>query len=227
MKLRWLEPLLIKIVPVIIEIYSNILGATTRVSYVGSEDAPSFKRLRRLNGGCIFTCWHSRFFFITYSSRRGRYTSMVSASNDGELVARALKKMRSHVIRGSSRRQGREALHRMVKLLRSNQFVFILPDAPTGPRHVVKPGVIRMAQLSGKPILPLSFSTTKGVFFSSWDRFLLPLPFGKAVYTFSDLIHVPSELTSDQFEQKRLELEQTLKHLRAQADKICGRNHET
>src|SRR5690606_16267885 len=83
------------------------------------------------------------------------------------------------VIRGSSTRTGARALRDYYQLL-VNEGVspVITPDGPTGPRHRFKPGGLLLAQLSGRPLLPMAFAATRAWQFG-WDRFVLPWPFSR------------------------------------------------
>jgi hypothetical protein len=58
------------------------------------------------------------------------------------------------------------------------------PDGPRGPRHQVKDGVVQLARVTGRPIVPMAFACSKGHRFNSWDHFLLPFPWGKGAYSF-------------------------------------------
>jgi hypothetical protein len=56
----------------------------------------------------------------------------------------------------------------------------------------------------------------------SWDRFLLPLPFGRGVYAWGEAIEVPRDADAPAREAARRELEDRLNALTTEADRICG-----
>ena len=87
-------------------------------------------------------------------------------------------------VRGSSSRGARAALKQMITLGKSPYDLVFTPDGPRGPRHEVKPGVGQLAKLTGRPVVPMAFACSRGHRFASWDRFLVPFPFARAVYTF-------------------------------------------
>ena len=91
------------------------------------------------------------------------------------------------------------------------------------PRMRVSPGTIALAKLSGAPLLPTTFSSTKGKIFRSWDRFFLAGLFGKGVFLWGDPIYVPRDADAAQMERLRLVLEDTLNTLTRSADDQCGR----
>ena len=121
-------------------------------------------------------------------------------------------------------RGGRKALLNIVKTLKRGESAGITPDGPRGPRYHASLGVIQMARLGGAGIMPISYSSTQGLSMKSWDRFFLPLPFGKGVIMYGRMIEVAGSPKSD--EQLRQELENSLKDLTRKADLYCGREIE-
>jgi lysophospholipid acyltransferase (LPLAT)-like uncharacterized protein len=59
--------------------------------------------------------------------------------------------------------------------------VVMTPDGPRGPRRVAAPGVAQLAALSGVPVLPCSAQTSRRWQMKSWDRMVIPRPFGRGV----------------------------------------------
>ena len=108
----------------------------------------------------------------------------------------------------------------MIRALKEKKSIGITPDGPRGPRYQVHPSIIQMARLGEAVVFPVSYSSTRGKFMGSWDRFFLPLPFGKGVIMYGAPIEVIGSSKSD--EELRLELEDALKELTRQADAYCG-----
>ncbi len=226
MKIRWLQPLLLNFIPRIAAGFSCVMGHTTELTIIGPPNVSNKQQFFSWPQGVIYCCWHSRFFYYSFFGRGQRVITMISASKDGELIVRTIAQMRLYAVRGSSSKLGHEALHELEILLRENNRVLMIPDGPRGPNEHLKPGVIRLAQLTGRPILPMTFSSTHGIFFSSWDRFFLPLPGGKGVMVLGEPVYVPATLTQDEFEETRIHVENVMKRIRCQADQLCGRNPE-
>ena len=111
-----------------------------------------------------------------------------------------------------------------VKALKNGASVGITPDGPRGPRYQASLGIIVMARLAGVDILPVSYSSTKGTFIKSWDRFFLPFPFGRGVFVCGSGIKVADSTKSD--EELRQQLENSLKKLTQMADLYCGHTVE-
>ena len=135
---------------------------------------------------------------------------MVSASRDGEKLARVLEKFNLICVRGSSSRRGKEALLEMTRHVHAGHDAGITPDGPRGPKYQVADGVISLAQVTGAPIIPISWSVKRRSTLNSWDGFMIPWPFGRATLRIGAPLIVGRE---DNRENKRLELENILKSL--------------
>jgi lysophospholipid acyltransferase (LPLAT)-like uncharacterized protein len=106
---------------------------------------------------------------------------MISQSRDGERIARVVERIGWKVVRGSSSRGGARALLEMVRALRTTTLAGHLIDGPRGPRHVVKPGIVTLAQRSRAVLLPTVYYTAWKWTAPSWDRMQVPLPFARIV----------------------------------------------
>jgi len=84
-----------------------------------------------------------------------------------------------HLIFGSTGHHGRDAADEIVRYLRTGYSTMLAPDGPSGPRRVLKRGVLHMAALSGVPIVPLRFSVSPRVELPSWDAKRIPVPFSR------------------------------------------------
>ena len=54
---------------------------------------------------------------------------------------------------------------------------------------------------------------------SSWDRFLVPLPFSRGLFVYGDPIEVPAHADAETMERSRLALEQSLDSVTERADR--------
>ena len=134
----------------------------------------------------ILVSWHDQLLMMPPFYRGESVKILISASRDGELIARTVHYFGLDTVRGSSSRGGREALLQMSSYARQNHDLGITPDGPKGPRHQVKSGLAILAQKTGLPVVPLAFACSSGHRFASWDRFLIPYPWSKAVYHLGD-----------------------------------------
>ncbi len=172
-------------------------------------------------GKVAYCSWHQRFFpGITFFSSRKPIAIMISRSNDGEMAARAVKALGWYPVRGSSTRGGKEALAKVKELARSGFKIGHIVDGPQGPFGKVKPGLIRIAQAGGMPILPTITSAQNRWVFNSWDRFMVPKPFSRVIIRFGEPIEVPQKLDAEAFEQLRLKIERQLENDYRKTDAI-------
>ena len=169
----------------------------------------------------IFCTWHNRLslclevyrLFVRRSGREPRMAAMVSASRDGGLLARILEHYQVQPVRGSTSRRGRQALLELTTWAERGYDLGITPDGPRGPCYLVQEGVTSLAQLTGLPIVPVSYEIVWKIRLGSWDRFQIPLPFSKCRVSTAAPVHVPREATDLEREQTRSRLEELLKSI--------------
>jgi lysophospholipid acyltransferase (LPLAT)-like uncharacterized protein len=179
-----------------------------------------------LHGGKgIAALWHQRILLVLTYARRFREFAplvMISQSRDGDIIAEICRLLNFRPVRGSSSRGGREALATMVTELSVHQAAIHAVDGPQGPRGIIKSGLIRMAQLSGVPIVPLTISVNRAWILKSWDSFLIPKPFSTIFVRWDDLLPVPETLDDIAFETVRREIEKRMRENQAQDDMNYG-----
>ena len=183
-----------------------------------------FAHLHR-GGKGIIAVWHQRIFLvISYAQRFKDFTpvAMISKSRDGDLIADVARRLNFRPVRGSSSHGGREALAEMVAQLSTHPLAVHAVDGPQGPRGLVKAGIIRMAQLSGAPIIPVYISVDRAWVLRSWDRFLIPKPFSTVWVRWDDPIPVPATLDNDAFDAIRLQIEKRMLDSQKEDDRQRG-----
>jgi len=170
----------------------------------------------------IFAIWHNRLSlamilywrFIRGGTKTDRQlAALISASRDGGLLARVIELFGGHPVRGSSSRRGAQALRELVTAAQAGFDLAITPDGPRGPVYSVQEGIIVLAQLTGYPIVPVTFWLGWKKSLNSWDRFQVPLPFSQCHVQFGKAIHVPRESSPEQRATYRTTLESELRRL--------------
>lgn len=143
---------------------------------------------------------------------------LVSPSVDGEAPAMLVEKVGGHVIRGSSTYTGARAMRDFYETIVKQQVSpAITPDGPRGPAHGFKPGAIVLAQITGKPILPVSVAASRSYTFRTWDAFELPLPFSRVVLAYGEPVKVPRTSSAEGLATLQAEMAQRLQDLHEQA----------
>lgn len=167
---------------------------------------------------CIYAMWHSDQFCIYGVEDKGHLSVLISKSVDGEIVAYATESLGFKTVRGSSNKKGAiESTMHMINLLKAGETVAITVDGPSGPLHKVKNGVIKIAQMSGAPIVPVCWYSEDFTFvkFPSWDKMTSPILDCKIVNLYGEPIYVPAELSPEQFEEYREKVRTSLLDLQA------------
>ncbi len=198
---------------------SRLLFATCRVE---NPDRDFYTRMIK-GPPCVFTFWHYSIFYVVHLSRGSRWVPMVSASADGEYVARILEGLGYRVVRGSRGRGGVRALRQMLKLIGDDGNGAVVADGSQGPPLEVQGGVILMAAHLGVPVVPIVWAADRYWTFSSWDRTVLPKPFSRILVRCGKPFTVPKEAGREEFEQYRQRLEKEMLDLYREAWAAVGR----
>ena len=162
--------------------------------------------------------WHQHLLYCGkfLVEQRGRGLTvgwLVSPSVDGELGAMMLRRFDAVVIRGSSTHTGARALRDYYQALtRDNVSTVITPDGPRGPRFKFKPGALLLAQMSGRPILPMSYAASRA-WLVKWDKFVIPVPFSRIAIAIGPPRYVPRVTDAKSLAHLQTEMEEELKRL--------------
>jgi lysophospholipid acyltransferase (LPLAT)-like uncharacterized protein len=192
-----------------------LLGKSLRIDWVGEENLIP---IRKTNKNIIYAFWHGRMFILAYSHRWQKIHILISQHRDGEYITRIIHRLGFVSVRGSTTRGGSKAIFEMCDKVASGYDVGITPDGPKGPRFKVQPGTIYMAQRSGLPIIPITASAENRWTLSTWDGFIIPKPFSRAVVMLGEPTHVPSESSPEELERIRIDCERKMQELTEKAD---------
>ncbi|HVM33428.1 MAG TPA: lysophospholipid acyltransferase family protein [bacterium] len=161
----------------------HLLGLTLRIREQGrSEWGPRAQTPEPP----LWSLWHETILMSVWYHRRRDVHVMISASRDGELISTIAKIFGYVPVRGSSSKGGKEAAAELVEYLKAGKRCAITPDGPRGPRRELKAGVAKIAALAGRPVVPFAFGAEKCWRLKSWDRFMVPKPFSRAVFVYGE-----------------------------------------
>ncbi len=210
MKLK--DKFLVTIVPWLGAKLIRFIALTQRSEVCGEG---TLQECRQRGEHVILCAWHDQLLMMVTIYHGPGAKILISRSRDGELIARTVSYFGQGSVRGSSSRGGREAFREMLKFAELPVDLAVTPDGPKGPRRQIKDGVIQMARISGRPIVPLNYVCSRGHRFQSWDRFLLPYPFARAVYCYG----TPQFFSRDQpLDECRQRLQQAMDENQQQAE---------
>lgn len=185
--------------------------------------------------GFIALTWHSRFMMLTAAWKKEHQLPhvLISRSRDGAIVAHTSHFLGLKTIRGSAKKAakgnlaakakgGAKASMDIVTALEGNACIVVTPDGPRGPRQRLGDGPIRLARLTGAPLVPCTFALRNRKQFDSWDKFVLPLPFGKGKIIWGTPVVVPADADDRKIEHIRERIESEMNIFLADADRSMG-----
>lgn len=155
----------------------------------------------------IYILWHNRIFVMPpiwwrLCGNFRRAVVLTSASKDGAALAKAMAVFGLGAVRGSSSRRAVAALIGMKRSLQEGFDVCITPDGPRGPKYSFHPGVIKLAQSSGSPIVPIHLKFDSAWKLKTWDALIIPKPFSRVTLVFDELVFIPAKLDGAAFESE-------------------------
>ncbi len=115
----------------------------------------------------------------------------------------------------------------MINNIRRGRIGTFAVDGPRGPFREVKPGAVYAAKKLGVPVIPVSTSAWPSLIIeSAWDRYLLPLPFSRALVHLGEPIFLDRDLTEESIQQDCRRIGRALEELEADADALIGRTRK-
>ena len=174
----------------------------------------------------IVALWHGQHLLApAYLPRELRFTALFSKSRDAELNALVAERFGFGIVRGSGGREGHDtdkggarALILLKRALDQGGNVAMIADIPHGKPRDAGLGIVTLARISGRPILPAALATSRRkVLEKSWDKTAINLPFGKAAIVIGEAIRVPADADDDAMDAMRREVTAGLNRVTARA----------
>ncbi|MGN6549218.1 MAG: lysophospholipid acyltransferase family protein [Pararhizobium sp.] len=181
----------------------------------------------------IIAMWHGQQMLAQFTRPRGEpVAGLVSRSVDAEINARLIKLAGNEVVRGSGgrsrkaagRKGGVAALIAMRDALRRGRHVVMIADISKGAPREAGEGIVALARISGRPIVPLALATSRHyVVKSAWDRMTINLPFGRRCLRLGEPIYVPADADEQMLADIRRRVTEDLNRVTAEAYRLVGR----
>jgi lysophospholipid acyltransferase (LPLAT)-like uncharacterized protein len=202
------------------KILSRILAGFIWLVYVSSRKTfvidDGSKPYMRGEGNGIFSFWHGRMMLLpAICPPKHKMRVLISHHRDGLLISRTIGHFGQATVSGSSSKGGKEAVSEILRALENGDNISITPDGPRGPTQVATKGIVTLARLSKKPILPVTFSATRNRRLNSWDRFMLAMPFGRIVFYIGPPMLIDENADED---TARMQVETAMNSLVEKAD---------
>ena len=190
------------------------LNKSCRVVHIEGQDKE--RQLVEKHGGrAVYCTFHQRMFYHFHHFGLLHVTMMISRSKDGEWATRIARRLGFKEVRGSTKKGNRdkggsEAMAKLIEEVKKGESAGMLVDGPRGPARQVRMGSVLIAKETGAPMMSEMWGCDRAWVINSWDRFIIPKPFAKIFIIHGDPIYVPPDSTSEQLEQFRLQLEQSM-----------------
>ena len=214
---------------------SGCLHAWLAFTYRTNRPVPESDDLAAAVAGrmpVIIALWHGQQLLTQFvRPADAPVAAVVSRSADAEINARVLEKDDVHVIRGSGGRDrsgtakkgGVAALKGMMDALKRGRNVVTIADISKGTPRQAGSGIVTLAKLSGRPIVPMAIATSRfHVVKKSWDKTTINLPFGRACLKLGQPIHVPQDASETDLEALRQRVTDELNCVTEQAYRAVG-----
>jgi 3-deoxy-D-manno-octulosonic-acid transferase len=180
---------------------------------------------------CVVAMWHGQFLMIpAVAPTAVRFRCMVATHEDGELISRTLDHFNLGLIRGAGAgrrkrdRGGARALRGALDALKDGVSVPMTADVPPGPARVAGSGIVTLARLSGRPVVPVAVATSQFRSFDTWSRFTLNLPSSKLAMVMGEPIHIDRDAAPEAVEEARRAIEDSLNDATRRAYEMVGRD---
>jgi lysophospholipid acyltransferase (LPLAT)-like uncharacterized protein len=164
----------------------------------------------------IAAFWHGQHLLAPAVKPRGHeMVALFSRSADAEINARVAERLGFGVVRGSGGREGVQnaekggarALIALKKTLDAGTNVAMIADIPHGAPRQAGLGIVTLARVSGRPIVPIAVATSRRkVLERTWDKTTINLPFGRQALAIGAAIHVAADASPAEMEEKRREV---------------------
>jgi hypothetical protein len=210
--LPWSRRVQIPIIAAAVYTVIRTLGPTLRFEVLGYQHV---ERTYASGRRCIFAFWHRVIIPVAWWARNRGIVVLNTTAFDGQWTRKVIEWLGFGTAQGSSTRGGLRGLAVMARRLEEGRDSGFTIDGPRGPRYVAKPGPVMLARKTGCPIVVFHIGVSRGkTFTNTWDHFLLPKPFAKAVILIAPAIYVPTDADAGAMEAKHAEMQRELERVR-------------
>jgi len=175
LKKRFLKYIQTRFLPYFLQLFVRLIYLTNKKTYHYPKDGIPTSNI-------IVAMWHGDLLMQPLNYRHfkpnGEIKVIVSEHRDGETIKKVVDYLGVGALSGSSTRGVAKALIGAIKAIKNGIDVAITPDGPKGPIYGVADGIVVLSQKTKSQILPFSSVPSKYWQFKSWDKFIVPKPFG-------------------------------------------------
>ena len=208
--------------PIVLKCVGNILASylllVSKTSTLKSDTPGYVEELREFDP-FIVAMWHGQTYMMPFCRPADwDVRAIVSKSPDGEMKAIALSRLGLGIIRASGaqkkeqilKRGGMRGIKESLRALKEGGSIALTADVPKGPARKSGLGIIQLARLSNRPIVPFAAATSRYINLNTWDKLTINLPFSRIGLSIGEPIWVPRDADENQVNQFSLDLTESL-----------------
>jgi lysophospholipid acyltransferase (LPLAT)-like uncharacterized protein len=211
-RLPWSRRIQIPIIAAAVYTVIRALGPTLRYEMLGHQH---IERTHSSGRSCVLAFWHRCIIPVVWWGRNRGIVILNTTAFDGQWTRKVIEWLGFGTAQGSSTRGGLRGLAVMAQRLEQGRDCGFTIDGPRGPRYIAKPGPVMLARKTACPIIVFHSAVDRGkTFTNTWDHFLLPAPFARAVILVAPPIYVPTGATAAVMESKQQEMQSALERVR-------------
>jgi 3-deoxy-D-manno-octulosonic-acid transferase len=204
------------------------MGLVERTSALdpGSDDGAA---ILAAHHPAIIAMWHGQFMLVAPLAPKGfEFANMVARHGDAELIGCALETFDMGLVRGGGaagrrkNRGGTRAFLEALSLLEQGTSITMTADVPPGPARRAGLGIIKLAQKSGRSIIPVAVASSRFLTVDTWSRMTINLPGSRLALLTGEPIHVTADADPATLEAARHHLETVLEDTTRRAYRLVG-----
>lgn len=207
--------------------YMRFVQRSSSVVY----DPANMRDIASANHPYIFAMWHGQFIMMpTLHIGAFPVSAIVARHRDAEVISEMLQEFDMTIVRGAGAgtrkrdRGGAAALRSALKILRDGSTFAMTADVPPGPARRAGEGIVTLARLSGRPIVPFAVATSRFIALPTWSRMTINLPFSKMAYVLGEPVWIPANAGPEELERLRLQVDTGLNRVTEKAYALAGGN---
>lgn len=175
------------------------------------------------DGPVLLVMWHGRSVMgaLHWPVTDGPLSSLHDSSPVGRVSGALQRRVGLRPVQMSRKKSNRSASREVLKRVKEGVSIGMTGDGPLGPALEVKDAPLDWARITGMPVFCYAFSVSKGRRLASWDKMLVPHPYGQGAYVFRRFSgDVQRKMEPEQIEALRIEMHQFMQDTTARADAL-------
>lgn len=198
-------------------LFVHLIFGTTRKRIIGLKPV---QELLASGRPMVLLSWHGTLMLCAYAARCFRVTALVSPSRDGDFLAATFRLFGWSVRRGSTAREGASGSLGVIRDIREGQVLAWVADGPRGPAGELKPGILRLAAITGAVIVPMGAAAMPATRLRTWDRHLVPWPLSRAAICFGEPIELPRRMDKSKLNEMTRSVKDALNEAKRRAEEL-------